>query len=80
MNARLERKLRTLTVVVISGVAAGLVANFMQGRTSATSMMMAACTTPTAKPQMLLTASQARNESGPWMKRKPPSFVSAHSV
>jgi adenylate cyclase len=42
MNPRLERKLRTLTVVVISGVAAGLVANFMQGRTSATSVMLAA--------------------------------------
>jgi adenylate cyclase len=42
MNARLERKLRTLTVVVIAGVAAGLVANFMQGRTSATSIMLAA--------------------------------------
>jgi adenylate cyclase len=32
MNARLERKLRTLTVIVISGAAAGLAVNFTQGR------------------------------------------------
>jgi adenylate cyclase len=32
MNARLERKLRTLAVVVISGTAAGLVVNFTHGR------------------------------------------------
>ena len=32
MNARLERKLRTLAVIVISGAAAGLAVNFTHGR------------------------------------------------
>jgi adenylate cyclase len=32
MNARLERKLRTLAVIVISGTAAGLAVNFAHGR------------------------------------------------
>ena len=39
MNARLERQLRTLAVIVIAGFAAGLVVAFMQGHTSAPAMI-----------------------------------------
>jgi adenylate cyclase len=38
MNARLERKLRLLAVIVVVGTIAGLVVNFVQGRTSSSSM------------------------------------------
>jgi len=42
MNARLEQKLRTLAVIVVAGTAAGLVVNFMQGRTSGLVMVAGA--------------------------------------
>src|SRR3984957_9103149 len=38
MNARLERRLRLLGVFVVVGTIAGLVVNFVQGRTSSSSM------------------------------------------
>ena len=40
MNARLERKLRTLAAIIVVGTIAGIVINFTQGRTSLTSMMV----------------------------------------
>jgi adenylate cyclase len=40
MNARLERKLRLLAVIVVVGTIAGLVVNFAQGRTSSSSMIV----------------------------------------
>lgn len=39
MNARLERKLRTLAVIVIAGTTAGLVVTFVQGHTLAPAMV-----------------------------------------
>jgi adenylate cyclase len=39
MNARLERQLRTLVVIVIAGCAAGLVVSFMQAHRSAPAMI-----------------------------------------
>src|SRR3984885_8342371 len=40
MNARLERKLRLLAVIILAGTIAGLAINFAQGRTSYSSMMV----------------------------------------
>jgi adenylate cyclase len=40
MNARLERKLRTLAVIIVAGTMAGLAINFAQGRTSPSSMVV----------------------------------------
>src|ERR1700694_4549749 len=40
MNARLEKKLRLLAVIVVAGTIAGLVVNFAQGRTSPSSMVV----------------------------------------
>src|ERR1700722_5781011 len=40
MNARLERKLRALAVIIVAGTIAGLAVNFAQGRTSPSSMMV----------------------------------------
>jgi adenylate cyclase len=40
MNARLERKLRILAVIILAGALAGLAANFAQGRTSPSSMIV----------------------------------------
>ena len=40
MNARLERKLRSLAVIIVAGTVAGLAINFAQGRTSPSSMMV----------------------------------------
>jgi adenylate cyclase len=40
MNARLEKKLRLLAVIVVVGTALGLSVNFMQGRTSYASMVV----------------------------------------
>ena len=40
MNARLERKLRLLAVIVAAGIIAGLAINFAQGRTSPSSMVV----------------------------------------
>src|ERR1700761_5752164 len=40
MNARLERKLRLLAVVIVAGTITGLAVNFVQGRTSYSSMMV----------------------------------------
>ena len=40
MNARLERKLRTLAAVILVGTIAGLAINFAQGRTTPASMMI----------------------------------------
>ena len=40
MNARLERKLRALAVIVVAGTIAGLAVNFIQGRTSSASTMV----------------------------------------
>jgi adenylate cyclase len=40
MNPRLERKLRTLAVIIVAGTIAGLAINFAQGRTSPSSMMV----------------------------------------
>jgi len=42
MNARLERQLRTLAVIVIAGAAAGVVVSFMQGHRFAPAMIAAA--------------------------------------
>lgn len=42
MNARLERRLRTLAAVIVVGTIAGLAINFAQGRTSPASMMVGA--------------------------------------
>jgi adenylate cyclase len=42
MNARLERQLRTLAVIVIAGTAAGLAVAFMQGHRSAPEMLAGA--------------------------------------
>jgi adenylate cyclase len=42
MNARLERRLRTLAVIVIAGSAAGLVVTLMQGHTVASAMIAGA--------------------------------------
>jgi adenylate cyclase len=41
MNARLERKLRLLAVIIVAGTVAGLAVNFVQGRTSYSSMIAA---------------------------------------
>jgi adenylate cyclase len=40
MNARLERKLRLLAVIIVAGTIAGLAINFIQGRTSPSSMVV----------------------------------------
>ena len=40
MNARLERKLRTLGAIIVVGTIAGLAINFAQGRTTPASMMI----------------------------------------
>ena len=40
MNARLERKLRLLTVIIAAGTIAGLAVNVVRGRTSASSMVV----------------------------------------
>jgi adenylate cyclase len=40
MNARLERKLRLLAAIIAAGTTAGLAVNFVQGRTSTTSMVV----------------------------------------
>ncbi len=40
MNARLERKLRALAVIVVAGTIAGLAVNIIQGRTSSASTMV----------------------------------------
>jgi adenylate cyclase len=40
MNARLERKLRLLAVIIAAGTFAGLAINFAQGRTSPSSMVV----------------------------------------
>jgi adenylate cyclase len=40
MNARLERKLRMLAVIIAVGTVAGLAVNFVQGRTSPSSMVV----------------------------------------
>jgi adenylate cyclase len=40
MNARLERKLRSLAVIIVAGTIAGLTVNFVQGRTSPSSMIV----------------------------------------
>jgi len=40
MNARLERKLRSLAVIIVAGTVAGLAINFAQGRTSPSSMIV----------------------------------------
>jgi adenylate cyclase len=40
MNARLERKLRLLAVIIVAGTIAGLVINFAQGRTSYSSIVV----------------------------------------
>jgi adenylate cyclase len=40
MNARLERKLRLLAVIIVAGTIAGLAVNFAQGRTSYSSMVV----------------------------------------
>jgi adenylate cyclase len=40
MNARLERKLRLLAVIIAVGIIAGLAINFAQGRTSPSSMVV----------------------------------------
>jgi adenylate cyclase len=40
MNARLERKLRLLAVIIAAGTIAGLAINFAQGRTSPSSMVV----------------------------------------
>jgi adenylate cyclase len=40
MNARLERKLRLLAVIIVAGTIAGLAINFAQGRTSYSSMVV----------------------------------------
>jgi adenylate cyclase len=40
VNARLERKLRTLGAVIVAGTLAGLAVNFAQGRTTPASMMI----------------------------------------
>jgi adenylate cyclase len=40
MNARLERKLRLLAVIIVVGTIAGLTVNFAQGRTSPSSMIV----------------------------------------
>ena len=40
MNARLERKLRLLAVIIAAGIIAGLAINFAQGRTSPSSMVV----------------------------------------
>lgn len=40
MNARLERKLRLLAVIMVAGTIAGLALNFVQGRTSPSSMVV----------------------------------------
>lgn len=42
MNARLERKLRTLGAVIVVGTLAGLVINLIQGRTTPASMAVGA--------------------------------------
>ena len=42
MNARLERKLRTLGAIIVVGTIAGLAINFAQGRTTPASMMVGA--------------------------------------
>jgi adenylate cyclase len=42
VNARLERKLRTLAAVILVGTIAGLAINFAQGRTTPASMMVGA--------------------------------------
>jgi adenylate cyclase len=42
VNARLERKLRTLAAIIVVGTIAGLAINFAQGRTSPASMMIGA--------------------------------------
>jgi adenylate cyclase len=42
VNARLERRLRTLAAVIVVGTIAGLAINFAQGRTSPASMMVGA--------------------------------------
>jgi adenylate cyclase len=40
MNARLERKLRALAVIIVAGTIAGLAVNLAQGRTSPSAMMV----------------------------------------
>jgi adenylate cyclase len=40
MNARLERKLRALAVIIVAGTIAGLAVNLVQGRTSPSSMVV----------------------------------------
>src|SRR5260370_18193411 len=40
MNARLERKLRLLAVIIAAGTVAGLAVNLAQGRTSPSSMVV----------------------------------------
>jgi adenylate cyclase len=40
MNARLEKKLRLLAVIIAAGTIAGLAVEFAQGRTSASSMVV----------------------------------------
>jgi len=40
MNAKLERKLRSLAVIIVAGTVAGLAINFAQGRTSPSSMIV----------------------------------------
>jgi adenylate cyclase len=40
MNARLERKLRLLAVIMVAGAVAGLAINFVQGRISPSSMVV----------------------------------------
>jgi adenylate cyclase len=40
MNARLERKLRLLAVIMVAGIVAGLAINFVQGRISPSSMVV----------------------------------------
>ena len=40
MNARLERKLRLLAVIIVVGTISGLGVNFAQGRTSSSSMVV----------------------------------------
>jgi adenylate cyclase len=42
VNARLERKLRTLAAIIVAGTIAGLATNLVQGRTSPASMMVGA--------------------------------------
>lgn len=44
MNARLERKLRMLAVIIAVGTVAGLAVNFVQGRTSPSSMVVGGST------------------------------------